>query len=124
MNIEALREYCLSVKGSSESAPFFRDNVVVFKVMDKMFALLALEPKDGRFCVSLKCHPERSVELRERYAGITQTMHKTLLWNDVYLESDVPDELIQELIDHSVAEALRNLPKSKQEAYKRFLREN
>lgn len=117
MNIEELREYCLSVKGCSESTPFLQNSVLAFKVMDKMFAFIELEPKDGRFCVCLKCHPEKSVELRERYTGITRTMFQTLLWNAVYLESDVPDQLIKKLIDHSAEETIKKLPKSKREEY-------
>ena len=42
MNIEAFRDYCLSKKGVTESLPFGPD-VLVFKVMGKMFALCALE---------------------------------------------------------------------------------
>lgn len=117
MNIEELREYCLSIKGATESFPF-DDTVLVFKVMDKMFAFLSIEPKDGQFKVSLKCNPEKSIELRERYAGITEGFYaKSLLWNFVALESDAPDKLIKELISHSVSEVIRKLPKKKQEEY-------
>ena len=117
MNIEEFREYCLSIKGSTESLPFLKHNVLVFKVMGKMFAYIPLEPKDGVFRADLKCHPDRSVELRERYDGITKTDFKTLLWNLVTLESDVPDELIRELIRHSVEEVIKKLPKKKREEY-------
>lgn len=119
MNIEELREYCLSVKGSSESCPFLKDTILVFKVMGKMFAYVDLEPKDGDFFVQLKCDPEKSSGLREKYTGVRQTDFKTLLWNSVYLESDVPDALIRELICHSVDEVIRKLPKSKRDAYKK-----
>ena len=118
MNIEEFREYCLSIKGSSESLPFLHHNVLVFKVMNKMFAYIPLEPKDGVFKVDLKCNPEKSAELREQYRGITKTDFKTLLWNLVTLDSDVPDELIKDLINHSVEEVIKKLPKKKQEAYK------
>ena len=49
MNIEQLREYCISIKGATESFPF-DETTLVFKVMDKMFAYIGLEPKDGQFC--------------------------------------------------------------------------
>lgn len=117
MNIEQFREYCLSIKGSSESMPFIGHNVLVFKVMDKMFAYIPLEPKDGVFRANLKCNPERSVELREEYSGVTGTDFKTLLWNLVSLESDVPDKLIEELVRHSVDEVIKKLPKRKREEY-------
>ncbi len=118
MNIEELREYCISIKGSSELLPFIDDTILVFKVMDKMFAYVALSPKDGIFKVNLKCNPEKSIELREQYHGIAATDFKTLLWNTVYLESDVPDKLIEELISHSADEVIRKLPKKKQEEYR------
>lgn len=118
MNIEELRNYCISIKGTTESFPF-DDVTLVFKVMDKMYAYTGLNPKDGRFKVNLKCNPEKSTELRDRYQGIVHGTHtRGLLWNSVYLESDVPDELIRELIAHSLEEVIKKLPKSKQEAYK------
>ncbi|MDR2122081.1 MAG: MmcQ/YjbR family DNA-binding protein [Flavobacteriaceae bacterium] len=117
MNIEELRNYCISIKGSSESTPFVDDTILVFKVMGKMFAYIALEPKDRMFNVCLKCHPDKTIELREKYKGITETAFKSLLWNSVYLESDVPDKLIKELIGHSVDEVIKKLPKGKREEY-------
>ena len=121
MNIEELREYCMSVKGATESMPF-DDSIVVFKIMGKMFAYTGLEPKDGYFKVDLKCDPEKSFELRDRYEGITHGTHTHgLLWNSVLLDSDVPDSLIKELIEHSVEEVIKKLPKKKQEEYRKLL---
>ena len=117
MNIEEFRENCLSIKGCSESMPFLKHNVLAFKVMDKMFAYIPLDPKDGVFRADLKCNPDKSVELREKYNGITETDFKTLLWNLVTLESDVPDKVIVELIRHSAEEVIRKLPKKKHEEY-------
>lgn len=118
MNIEEFREYCLSVKGASESLPFLGHNILVMKVMNKMFSFIPLEPKDGRFVANLKCDPERSVQLREEYAGIGPGHHpSTLLWNGVDIDSDVPDALIVELIHHSVDEVIKKLPKVQRERY-------
>lgn len=82
-----------------------------------MFAYIPLEPKDGIFRADLKCNPERSIELREKYEGITHTDFKTPLWNLVTLESDIPDNLIKELIRHSADEVVRKLQKHKREEY-------
>ncbi len=82
-----------------------------------MFCYIPLEPKDGVSKTDLKCDPEKSIELREKYNRITQTDFKTTLWNLVTLESDVPDELIMELIQHSVDEVIKKLSKRKQEEY-------
>lgn len=118
MNIEELREYCISVKGATESFPF-DENTLVFKVMGKMFTYVGLEPKDGIFKVNMKCNEERSADLREKYQGIERCIHTTsLTWNVVCLGSDVPDDLIKELISHSVDEVIKGLSKKKQEEYR------
>lgn len=118
MNLEELREYCLSVKGATESFPF-DDSILVFKVMEKMFAFLSIEPKDGVFRVSLKCDVEKAIDLRERYEGIGQGFYTSSpMWISVAIESDVENNLIKDLISHSVDEVIKKLSKKKQEEYK------
>lgn len=118
MNIEELREYCLSQKGAEECFPF-DETTLVFKVMDKMFAYVGLEPRDGEFCVSLKCDPEKAIELREKYTGVVPGYHSNKKhWNTVYLKSDATDLDIQAWISHSVDEVIKKLPKKKQEEYR------
>ena len=48
MNIEELREYCLSVKGATECMPFDEDTLV-FKVMGKMFTYTGCDLRMGSF---------------------------------------------------------------------------
>ena len=123
MNIEELRSYCLSVKGAAESFPF-DETTLVFKVMGKMFAYVGLEPKDGIFRVNLKCDGDRAIDLRERYQGVKRGIHTaSLLWNAVELDSDVPDNLIVELVNHSVEEVIKKLPKKKQQEYNQSSKE-
>ncbi len=100
MNIEELRDYCLSKKGATECFPF-DETTLVFKVMGKMFALNGLERQPP--AVNLKCDPERSAELREEYDGlITGAFHMNKLhWNTVELEQNIPIGLLLELIDGS-----------------------
>ncbi len=117
MNVEEFRKYCLSVKGSAESLSLQNHKVLVCKIMGKVFVYIPLEPQDGIFAY-LKCNPEKSVELREKYNGVTPDDFKTLLWNWVTLESDVPDGLIKELTQHSADEVISKLPKKKQEEYR------
>ena len=55
----------------------------------------------------------------ERYAGICFGYHSDKkYWITVTLESDVPDELICRLIDHSIEEVVRKMPRKQQEAYR------
>ncbi|MDR1738609.1 MAG: MmcQ/YjbR family DNA-binding protein [Candidatus Symbiothrix sp.] len=120
MNIEKLRECCLAVKGVEECMPF-NDDTPVYKVMGKMFAYFGLTPKDGKFVVSLKCDPERSAALRDKYSGVGKPIHSadTLKWNSVYIESDVPDSVIAELVAHSADEVIKALPRYKREEYRK-----
>jgi predicted DNA-binding protein (MmcQ/YjbR family) len=53
MNVESLREYCISKKSVTESFPF-DDETLVFKVSGKIFALVSLE---GDLSINLKCDP-------------------------------------------------------------------
>ena len=117
MNIEELREYCLAIKGAEECMPFDEDTMV-YKVMGKMFAYYGLTPKGGEFFFNVKCDPEKSAVLRERYQGITFGYYSDKkYWITIYIQSDVPDKLIVELITHSVEEVIKKLPKYKQKEY-------
>lgn len=119
MNIEDFREYCLSVKGATESFPF-DEYTLVFKVMNKMFAFAPLNPREGRFWANMKCAPDKSAELMEQYDGIRFGWYSdNKYWITVYIESDVPDKLIKELINHSVEEVIKKLPRKKQEEYEK-----
>lgn len=112
MNIEAYRDYCLSKKAASESFPF-DESTLVFKVGGKMFALADVD--DFEF-INLKCDPEYAIELRERYNGVRPGYHMNkTLWNSVYVNSDVQDDLIYQLIDDSYDLIVRSLTKKKRD---------
>ena len=52
--------------------------------------------------INLKCDPERAIELREEYNGIQPGYHTNKKhWNLVIPNSDVPDKLLKELVQHS-----------------------
>jgi predicted DNA-binding protein (MmcQ/YjbR family) len=68
MNIEKIREYCISKPAVTEGFPF-NDTALVFKVAGKMFSLLDLS-EDSRG-ISLKCDPELAIELREQHPEVT-----------------------------------------------------
>lgn len=110
MNIEELREYCISKKGVTEGFPF-DEETLVFKVGGKMFALTNL---DGEPNVNLKCNPEKATELREQYSAIIPGYHMSKLhWNTIYMDRSLPENLIKELIDLSYELVLASLPKAK-----------
>jgi predicted DNA-binding protein (MmcQ/YjbR family) len=96
--------------GSAEDYPF-GDEVAVFKVADRMFALVSLGPPPGS--VSLKCDPGLAAALRDRYAAITPGYHLNKRhWNTVALDGSVPDEELLELIDHSYELVVARLPRA------------
>jgi predicted DNA-binding protein (MmcQ/YjbR family) len=108
MNIESLRDYCLSKKGSSESFPFDQ-TTLVFKVMGKMFALTDLESEN--LTVNLKCSPEEAVLLREEYPAVKPGYHMNKNhWNTVYIDGSITDEKIYEWIDNSYNLIVASLP--------------
>ncbi|GBU08371.1 hypothetical protein AwDysgo_17020 [Bacteroidales bacterium] len=115
MNIEELREYCLSQKASAESLPF-DDNYLVFKVMDKMFALTSLNSPE--LAISLKCDPELAIELRERYACVVPAYHfNKKYWNTIYLNKEMDDYKVKKWITHSVEQVINKLPKKVKALY-------
>jgi predicted DNA-binding protein (MmcQ/YjbR family) len=112
MDVELFRDICLSKKGVTETFPF-DEHTLVFKVMGKMFALVALERFPPQ--VNLKCDPERSEMLREEYDGdIIPGYHMSKKhWNTVFLER-VPKALIIELTQHSYDLVVSKMPKKLQ----------
>lgn len=108
MNIEEYRDYCLSKDFVTESFPF-DSSTLVFKVGGKMFSLSGI---DNFVSANLKCDPERAIELRETFNGIKPGWHMNKKhWNTVTVDSDVPDQLILELIDHSYELVFQSLTK-------------
>jgi predicted DNA-binding protein (MmcQ/YjbR family) len=98
MDIESLRDYCISRKDAEECFPF-GDDTLVFKIQGKIFALVNL---DGDLSINLKCDPAYSLELREKYPAVTPGYHMNKKhWNTVNLDGSVPDKLIFSWIDHS-----------------------
>lgn len=111
MNIEYIREYCLSKKGTSESFPF-DESTLVFKVLDKMFALVGLERTPIQ--INLKCDPEYALELRDQYSEIIGGYHMSKKhWNTVMIEGDLEDQLILSLIDDSYDLVVTSFTKKK-----------
>lgn len=108
MNIEEIRDYCLSKPATTEGFPFGEDTLV-FKVHDKIYALANLNKSHS---INLKCDPEKAIQLREQYTEIIPGFHMNKKhWNTVNLEGLLSVELIKELIDHSYDLVWGSLPK-------------
>jgi len=106
MDIESIRDYCLSLKDVSEGFPF-DDDTLVFKVRDKIFVLLSLENK----WMNLKCEPSLAIALREEYPDVIPAYHMNKIhWNTIRLNSNIPSTLLIKWIDHSYEQVVKKLP--------------
>ena len=116
MNIEYFREYCLSFPGVTESFPF-DGQTLVFKVMDKIFALCNVDEFKS---INVKCDPEKAINLRETYPGIVipgYHMNKKH-WNTIIIANNLPDELIEEWVKDSYKLVVKKLTKTEKEKLK------
>ena len=108
---EEIREHCLDKMHTTEGFPF-DGHTCVWKVNGKIFAVADLDEFSG---VTLKCDPERAVELREQFQGVIPGWHTNKNhWNTVLAESDVSRKLVLELIDHSYDCVIRGFSKKQQ----------
>lgn len=109
MNIEELRDYCLSIKDATEYMPF-GDEYLIFRVFDKWFAIIPMN--DTTLKVTVKCDPSLAIDLRERYNAVEAAWHfNKKYWNSITLNGDMNDESVRHWIRHSVKEVLKKLPK-------------
>jgi len=114
MTFEELDKYLLSKQGATFDYPF-DEKVRVYRIAEKIFALTE---ETSPLWINLKCDPIYALELRSLYEGITAGYHMSKKhWNTVISESsDVDEETIKELIDHSYELVYKSLTKKKREA--------
>jgi predicted DNA-binding protein (MmcQ/YjbR family) len=99
MNIEELREYCISKKGVEETLPFGPETLV-FKVMGKVFLLTGFDSNPIQF--NVKCDPEKVIELREQYSCVKPGYHMNKKhWNTIVGDDSVSDKLLHQWITDS-----------------------
>jgi len=98
MNIEELRDYCISKPAVSESFPF-DESTLVFKVAGKMFLLTDLV---DAFSMNIKNTPEKVIELREQYPSVLPGYHMNKIhWVTVMIDGTITDNLLKQWIDES-----------------------
>jgi predicted DNA-binding protein (MmcQ/YjbR family) len=110
MTRDQVLELCSSLPGAVEDYPF-GDEVAVFKIEGKMFALVALNGEPGS--VNLKCDPELALELRGRYESVRPGYHQNKRhWNTVELDATVEDAELRDMINHSYELVASRLPRT------------
>jgi len=112
MDFNHLRNYLLSKKGTTEELPFGPD-ALVFKVMGKIFAIVAYQ--DNPLRISLKCDPEHAEALRAMYRAVTPGYHLNKNhWNTVILDNSIPESELFQMIDDSYQLIVKRLKKADQ----------
>jgi predicted DNA-binding protein (MmcQ/YjbR family) len=98
MNIEEIRDFCLSKAEVTESFPFDNETLV-FKVKGKMFLLAGINLP---LSINVKCDPEKAQELREQYPSVQPGYHMNKLhWNTINIDGSLDEKLIYEWIEES-----------------------
>ena len=99
MNIESLREYCLSKPDAEETTPFGPDNLV-YKINGKVFLITSLDSDPLSF--NVKCDPEKATELRESYPSVQPGYHVNKKhWNTIIVDGSISSSLMRQWIDDS-----------------------
>jgi predicted DNA-binding protein (MmcQ/YjbR family) len=112
MDRHELKTRCLGLPGASEEFPF-NDEVSVFKVGGKMFALCSLDAGPP-LQLSVKCDPELAAQLRSAYPAITAGYHLNKRhWNTITLDGSLPDEMVTDLLGDSYDLVVASLPKAR-----------
>jgi len=114
MNIETIREYCLSRPAAEETLPFGPETIV-YKVGGKIFLLMGLDEVELSF--NVKCDPEKAIELREQYSCVLPGYHMNKKhWNTIVVDGSVSQSLIKEWIDDSYELVVQSLPPKKRDS--------
>ena len=110
----ALEVRLLAFPGAVKEYPFGED-VAVFKVGGKMFALCPWQETPLR--VNLKCPPEQADFFRGIFPAVTPGYHMNKRhWNTVILDGSVPDEIIAEMMVTSYDLVVARLPRRVRQA--------
>lgn len=104
MNIEELRDYCLSMKGVNEKTPFGKfarrfDSILVFCILDHMFCLTDM---DDFTSVTVKADPEVIKELKMTRSSVSG--HRNMSerhWIQLNLNGDISDYEIYNFVKRS-----------------------
>src|SRR5260370_23967967 len=107
MNVDGLREICLSFPGATEQIQWGYD--LLFKVGGKMFAVTPLEP--APVCLSFKASPENFAELTERPHIIPAPYLARARWVALQTRDGLPADELARLLRDSYDLVLAKLPK-------------
>jgi predicted DNA-binding protein (MmcQ/YjbR family) len=107
MNIDELRQFCLSFPGAAEDVKWGND--LTFSVGKKMFAVTGIET--AQTAVSFKCTPEKFAELVEQDGIIPAHYVARYHWVTVEKIDALETEELKRLIENSYEMVREKLPK-------------
>lgn len=110
MTLDELRAYLLRKPAAAEEQPF-GPQALVFKVVGKMYALVAWEEQPLR--ITLKCDPDLAISLRNRYPAVQPGYYMNKAhWNSITLDGSITAAELLGLIDHSYELVVASLKKA------------
>ena len=99
MTHKQVEKYLLSMPGAGLDYPF-GEEVAVYKVKDKMFALVTEKKEPVQ--LSLKCDPLLAETLRQKYETVLPGYHLNKKhWNTILLTGQLSWDEVKDLIRHS-----------------------
>lgn len=114
MELKQLETILLSKTGAVKEFPF-GDDAMVFKVMGKMFALIAWQENPMR--ITLKSLPEDAIGYRELYECVKEGYYMNKKhWNTITLDGSMKDDVLLSMIDESYDLVVSKLTKKEKEA--------
>jgi len=96
MNVEEIRDYCVSKFGVEECFPFDNETLV-FKVGGKIFLLMGINANPIQF--NVKCEPQKAIDLREKYSFVLPGYHMNKAhWNTIVCDGRATKKFVFECI--------------------------
>ncbi len=121
MDIESLREYCLSLPQATECFPF-DETTLVFKVEGRMFLFTSLDSVELK--VNVKCDPDYALVLRDAYSEVIPGFHcNKKYWNTIHITPSLKDNLVREWVLHSYCEVVKKFNRTQRESISKLLEE-
>ena len=111
-SVDDARTLMLSKQEVTEETPFGPE-VLVYKVLGKMFATIGFKDEIGQ--MNLKCDPDEAIMLRDIFDAVIPGYHMNKAqWNTVILDGSIPKGEIERMIDNSFSLVVSKMTKKDQ----------
>ena len=108
-----IQSHCLSKKAAEEDYKPEWD-AIRYMVCGKMFAIIHSD-SEGIPVISVKHVPEHGIELREKYCEVIPGYHfNKKHWSSIYLNGNLPETVLKQMLNQSYELVVRKLPKKVQ----------